>query len=85
MAVWFKSDHQREALTDQLLRVVCLSLDSRVVPDGFNQVIVAEPRQPFERNELFSVRCFPWHSAMIQLGPVRVVGGLSQGDNVTVS
>jgi hypothetical protein len=59
-----------------LAPVVCLGLGRRDVANGFEQSMVVEPRNPFERCQLDGLARLPGRSAMDQLGLVQPVDRL---------
>lgn len=71
-AVWFKSVHHLGALTGELPVIVCLSLGTRYVANGFKQAMVVKPRYPFERCELNCFLASPCQSGESGCCPAQV-------------
>ena len=77
-AVWFKSGRHRGDLTGEMPVVVCLSFCGRYVADGFEQAVVVEPSDPFQRGQFDGLFGFPWRSTMNELCLVQAVDRLGQ-------
>jgi hypothetical protein len=61
-----------------LLVIVCLSFRRRYIAEWFEQAVVVEPRNLFQRGQFDGLACFPQSVAVNQLGLKETVDGFGK-------
>ena len=71
-------------MTAELLVIVCLSFGRRYIAERFQQAMVVEPGNPFQRGQFDGFTRLPGSAAVDQLSLVEPVDGLGQGVVIAV-